>query len=445
MSCNAWTSFLVNSIGTRLSRWSLGLTSRISDAARIAIGTTECLNNPCREVTLIYELKNLPPLNCELESVDDPPTKLMSTARTPSNNRQSLVITDADAPFNNSKADVILRSANNVDFRVLKSILSLSSPIFEDTFALPQALAGDNSNEMKDGLPVVQLTEDKKTLEMLLSMCYPTAVMDPRDPKTLTETHRLLDAAIKYNVERVEKRVRGWIFGPRFLNTDPVRVFAIACHYQLGEEAKIAAAATAFKPLLKWPYGQELHLITGWQMYQLLRYHECGVEAISKIFTDFGWIKQTHFCWFNLRGDCPRKLVTFGKVTRHREVCGWWSDYMDEVAVALKDGLWDEAKDIRLTEAALHKAHSTNCGAGNTGMAMAGMQEFKDILRTRMKEVLSEVCLFAYIKSPHLPSLLIGSIGPRFLTYSVQNRSCAGGERSGRTSPIRASVSCSLL
>ena len=311
------------------------------------------------------------------------------------------------------KADVILRSADNVDFRVFKLILSLSSPIFEDMFALPQASEGDNRNEIKDGLPVVQLTEDTKTLDILLSKCYPMAVMDPRDPETLIETHRLLDTAIKYNVERVEKWARGRMFGPRFLDTDPVRVFAVACHYRLEAEAKLAAAVTVFKPFMKWPCGQELHLITGWQMHQLLRYHECGVEAISKIFTDLSWIKQTHFCWFGRRGNCPRTSRTIGGETTPQRVCIWWCDYMDKVSVAVKDGLWDEAKSSWLMEAALQAAHSTNCG---TGMATAEMEEFKGILLARMKEVLSEVCLFAHIELSHLPSLLIGSIGPQFIS-----------------------------
>jgi hypothetical protein len=316
----------------------------------------------------------------------------MSTARMPSNENQSPAITDADAPLNHSKADVILRSTDNVDFRVFKSILSLASPIFDDMFALPQAPGGDNSNEMKDGLPVVQLTEDKKTLEMLLLMCYPMAAVDPRDPETLSETHLLLDAAIKYNVERVEKKVRGWLFAPRFLDTDPVRVFAIACHYQLEAETKLAAAATVFKPLLEWPYGEELNLITGWQMYQLLRYRERGVEAISKLFIDISWIEQKHFCWFHSSCFCTRKPRTIWGERRQRSVCFWWCDYMDEVSVAFKGGLWHKAKDSSLIETALKRAHTT-CGAGST-MAMAEMQEFKNILLARVRETLSEVCQF---------------------------------------------------
>ena len=45
--------------------------------------------------------------------------------------------------------------------------LSYASPVFKDMFRLPQVPQGDNSNEMRDGLPVVQVTEEKTTLEML--------------------------------------------------------------------------------------------------------------------------------------------------------------------------------------------------------------------------------------------------------------------------------------
>ncbi|KAF9240602.1 hypothetical protein BU15DRAFT_73833 [Melanogaster broomeanus] len=44
----------------------------------------------------------------------------------------------APEPFDNIDADVILRSSDNVDFRVFKIILSLTSPVFKDMFTLPQ-------------------------------------------------------------------------------------------------------------------------------------------------------------------------------------------------------------------------------------------------------------------------------------------------------------------
>jgi hypothetical protein len=106
-----------------------------------------------------------------------------------------------------------------------------------------------------------------------------------------------------------------------FLDTDPVRVFAIACRYQLEAEARLAAVTTVFKPLRKWPYGQDMDLITGWQMYRLALYHEKGVAAITKLFEDFNWIKQTHFCWFNYCATCDQGPVKIAGDMRR--VCIW--------------------------------------------------------------------------------------------------------------------------
>ena len=45
----------------------------------------------------------------------------------------------AEAPFDDAKADLILRSSDEVPvhFRVFKIILSLASPVFADMFSMP--------------------------------------------------------------------------------------------------------------------------------------------------------------------------------------------------------------------------------------------------------------------------------------------------------------------
>ncbi|KAI6101550.1 hypothetical protein EV401DRAFT_792944 [Pisolithus croceorrhizus] len=61
----------------------------------------------------------------------------------------------APSPFDHVKADVILRSSDDIDFRVFKSFLSLASPFFETLFDLPQPSEEMNTDvEIKDGLPV---------------------------------------------------------------------------------------------------------------------------------------------------------------------------------------------------------------------------------------------------------------------------------------------------
>ena len=89
--------------------------------------------------------------------------------------------TYAAAPFDHAKADIILRSSDNIDFRVFKLLLSLASPFFETLFDIPQPAEEVGDQEVKDGLAVVRVTEDSKTLDALLRFCYPCTLAD--DPK----------------------------------------------------------------------------------------------------------------------------------------------------------------------------------------------------------------------------------------------------------------------
>ncbi|KAG2352484.1 hypothetical protein BDR07DRAFT_1498182 [Suillus spraguei] len=77
----------------------------------------------------------------------------------------------ASAPFNNPNHDIILRSADGVDFYHFKLILSLVSPIFGDMFTLPQ-----NASEL--AVPVL-VTEPSTILHPLLLLSYPSASADP--------------------------------------------------------------------------------------------------------------------------------------------------------------------------------------------------------------------------------------------------------------------------
>ncbi|KZP05265.1 hypothetical protein FIBSPDRAFT_680381, partial [Athelia psychrophila] len=62
------------------------------------------------------------------------------------------------AAFDDHKADVILRSSNNVDFRCYKVLLSFASTFFDGMFSLPQPNGADSDGDaMKDGLHVVPM------------------------------------------------------------------------------------------------------------------------------------------------------------------------------------------------------------------------------------------------------------------------------------------------
>lgn len=197
-------------------------------------------------------------------------------------------ITDASAPFDDPNADAILRASDNVDFRVIRTFLSYGSEFFSDLFSLPQA-AGSAGDRMKNGLPVLRMTEEGRTLRTFLLMCYPMGAVDPPVLKRLEDVASLLEAATKYNLGRVEQRARQMLVDPRFLSADPVRVFEIACRYGMKEEAGVAAKATLKMAILKSAYGPELEFISAGNFFQLLQYHRRCIAAAREASGDFIW------------------------------------------------------------------------------------------------------------------------------------------------------------
>lgn len=225
---------------------------------------------------------------------------------------------DAGPPFDHPAADAILRSSDNVDFRVHKLLLSLASTVFNDMFSLPQDTQDASQDEMKDGLPVIQVAEARRVLERFLFMCYPPAAVDPPEfDENFRDVEELMEVAIKYHAERIEKRLRKMLVSPKFLEADPLRVFGAACRCKMSEEAKMAARATLAKDILKREYGPEIASITGGQMFHLLQYHaECvnvarrevyEVPVKSKTF-EMQEECSTPFCGaktYRLEGDVP--------------------------------------------------------------------------------------------------------------------------------------------
>lgn len=126
-----------------------------------------------------------------------------------SDSSQSPIVTLANAPFDKSNADIILRSSDNVDFRVFKQLLIIASPFFESMFTLsqPADLEIVSFQCLKDSLPVVPLSESSEVVEALLMFCYPRWSQKPV-LGTLEEIQDVLEAAIKYEMEDVKNVIQ---------------------------------------------------------------------------------------------------------------------------------------------------------------------------------------------------------------------------------------------
>ncbi|KAG6370514.1 hypothetical protein JVT61DRAFT_11295 [Boletus reticuloceps] len=150
----------------------------------------------------------------------------------------------AAAPFDHAKADIILRSSDNIDFRVFKLFLSLASPFFETLFDIPQPAEASEDQEVKDGLAVVPVIEDSKTVDALLRFCYPCTLADDPTLDVLQDALDVLEAARKYSLDSIEKKARQAISSPKILEVEPLRCFAIAHRGRLREETLLAAKQT---------------------------------------------------------------------------------------------------------------------------------------------------------------------------------------------------------
>jgi len=118
-------------------------------------------------------------------------------------------------------ADIIIRSADGRDFRAHKAILSLASPVFRDTFSIPQPPSPEPSST-----PVVDVCETGKVLDAFLQCVYPVPMPTIED---FGLVEALVTAADKYEVEVILKKVELWLAAPENLKKDPLRAYAIAC------------------------------------------------------------------------------------------------------------------------------------------------------------------------------------------------------------------------
>jgi hypothetical protein len=212
-------------------------------------------------------------------------------------------ISTAQAPFDDVEADAILRSCDRVDFYVYKAVLAVASAFFKNMFSLPQT-APESEQTVRQSAPVVDFTEESRTLDHLLRLCYP--ITDPVINK-LTEVEDALEAAIKYQMDEATAIMRGMLrtHGPN----EPLKVYVIACLLNLEAEAKDAAwywrgkcpktcdKISAPGKLPDWTdtsagatYLPEMAQISAGSLFRLLRFVRIGETALKFLEADHATI-----------------------------------------------------------------------------------------------------------------------------------------------------------
>ena len=173
--------------------------------------------------------------------------------------------------FNSSaKADAILRSSDSVNFFVIKLLLCLVSPIFTDIFSSNHTI--DSEDETQNGLPIISVTEDSKTLRCVLLFIYPSYVTGCEPLLGIDDLCPVAKAIQKYSMDCIEGRIKEMVITPQLLQEHAFRVYTLAVHLGWTDIAARAALNTLKTPLSDLPFVDELHMISGADLYQYLSY-----------------------------------------------------------------------------------------------------------------------------------------------------------------------------
>ena len=165
-------------------------------------------------------------------------------------------------------ADIIVRSSDQANFRIHKSVLALSSPFFKDLLSLPQPPDG----EIVDGLPVVALPEDTGLLNSLMSLLYPVTTVIP---DSYQKVFALLAVCQKYEMESVQSVIRAAIKVGTFpapVEAEGFNAYALASRLGLVPEAEDAARLTLGQPMTFESLGEGLRTFKGQALCDLIRY-----------------------------------------------------------------------------------------------------------------------------------------------------------------------------
>jgi len=307
---------------------------------------------------------------------------------------------DATSPFHAfSQGDIILRSADNVDFHVLKAFLAYSSSVFNDMFTMPLPKQSDSDQATKDGKPVVDLTESSIILHLFLSFCYPDT--QPEN-LSLEEIVDLMEAVKKYGADRIEKQLCKKLLVTPTIIEDPLRLFAIAFHFRWDEIGRLAAKNTLSIPRNSLKFSQDLRFLSGIEMFRLGLYRQTCAEAIKT------WAQDPENRILNNDGSRPEVWWTN---TGHAEKCGgskmaspmsrsswsfrtfqpiWWTQYQAALLLCLQECprgvtvLEDRASNTDFRTA-------LNCPVCSGSKAHQHMMEYQTKLAAAVEDVISNV------------------------------------------------------
>ena len=234
----------------------------------------------------------------------------------------------APYPFDIPEAEVTVETSDGVEYRVLKAIIQLSSPIL-----IARLSALQPSTPLRLSVP-----EHSRIFTILFQICYPTSQPRLTDIFDISEA---LVAATAYEMARPSQVLREALTaykpsGPE----DAFLLYAVACRFGMRELASTAAKHTLHAKIAvsSLPELDDLG-IPGGTLFRLHEYHAQCRDAVQRVLGTRDWIGADMLQ--QLQNCC---MQGYG---RNGSMPCWFQPYMDGVC---EDRRWPKPEDARREE-----------------------------------------------------------------------------------------------
>jgi hypothetical protein len=334
---------------------------------------------------------------------------------------------------NSRDPDVVIVASDGVQLRFSKSLLSQASPVFSDMFSVPQPNSSLDSDAPNHPNDPINLSEPSQTIRLMLSLANspPTSLLID----SLSEIANLLQAADKYDIKTIQEHAIYSLGQPRFLENEPLRVYAIASRYGAHDTAVLAAKNTLRYPLLHEAYFSELEMVDGGTIYRVFRFHKQCTAAALEVATNHTWIKDRYGFFSCPKANSGENSDSDGEDNKGSEihkttisslpsrkykhgyskivyVHRWWTKFMDTTKVALSESPYsetirDKGRAMEALSSASECSHCRRCDV------KSDFSKFLDAFVDEVEASQKEVSAYVFYKCRSSDtSDLIDQIGP---------------------------------
>ncbi|KAG6328726.1 hypothetical protein ID866_10363 [Astraeus odoratus] len=242
------------------------------------------------------------------------------------------------------------------------------------------------------------MSEDSKTLDALLRFCYPCTLAEDPALHEFRDIFNVLEAAKKYSLDAIEKRVCRALIDTEVLEKDSLRSFAVVHRAHLRDESMIAARHTLREPLIP-TWFEEIDLLTSSDLLGLLAYHQRCASDVQVLQSDLSWISDHYEQWRSIPwmfgmtphgSSCECPVSPFSKYALFDyNFVKWFEDFMDTTFLALRDRPCAETIQSNV-EKAVQTARQRDCYSCSS-LLSGGMQEFATVFKRKLDEVIAKV------------------------------------------------------